>query len=179
MSEVLVVTGSAREGSVNSVMVAEVAKNLEAREGVEVKIADLAAMDLPFMSAAMPPSSPDYKIDDPKVQAWSQDVTDSDAVVFVAPEYNHNISAVQKNAVDWLWKEWQKKPAAFVGYGAYGAKYSYAAFKEMNNVLGLDLGETITGVTLGQTVGYDGSIADEGALKVTLDATLDELTAKL
>jgi len=179
MSKVLVVTGSAREGSVNKVMVAEVVKNLETREGVEVKIADLASMDLPFMSSALPPSNPDYKIDDPKVQAWSQEVTDSDAVVFVAPEYNHNVSAIQKNAVDWLWREWQKKPAAFVGYGAYGAQYSSAAFKEMNNVLGLDLGETITGITLGQAVGYDGSIADEAALTTALDATLDELTAKL
>lgn len=179
MSQVLVVTGSARVGSVNKTMVGEVVKNLESREGVEVEVADLADMNLPFMSAGMPPSSPDYKIEDPKAQAWSDAVTASDAVVFVTPEYNHNISGIQKNAIDWLWKEWQQKPAAFVGYGAYGAKYSYAAFKEMNNVLGLDLGETITGVTLGETVGYDGTVADADALKATLDATLDELTAKL
>jgi len=179
MSNVLVVTGSAREGSVNKVMVSEVVKNLKGRDGVEVMVADLAEMNLPYMSAAMPPSSPDYKIEEPKVQEWADAVASSDAVVFVTPEYNHNISGIQKNAIDWLWKEWQKKPAAFVGYGAYGAKYSYAAFQEMNNVLGLDLGATITGVTLGQAVGYDGAVADADALKTTLDATLDELTAKL
>jgi len=179
MSEVLVITGSARMGSVNKTMVSEVAKNLEARDGVDVKIADLAEMNLPYMNAALPPSSPDYKIEDPKVQEWAQAVANSDAVVFVSPEYNHNLSGIQKNAIDWLWKEWQKKPAAFVGYGAYGAKYSYAAFQEMNNVLGLDLVENMAGVTLGQAVGYDGSVTETEALTATLDTTLDELTAKL
>jgi nicotinamidase/pyrazinamidase len=42
------------------------------------------------------------------------------ARVFVTPEYNHATSAVLKNAIDFLYLEWNNKSAGFVGYGAAG-----------------------------------------------------------
>jgi NAD(P)H-dependent FMN reductase len=35
-------------------------------------------------------------------------------------EYNHGIPAVLKNALDYLYPEWNRKPAAFVAYGNAG-----------------------------------------------------------
>ncbi|PYS32552.1 MAG: NADPH-dependent FMN reductase [Acidobacteria bacterium] len=40
-----------------------------------------------------------------------------DAYVFVTPEYNHGTSGALKNAIDFLFKEWNNKAAGFVGYG--------------------------------------------------------------
>jgi NAD(P)H-dependent FMN reductase len=43
--------------------------------------------------------------------------------VFVTPEYNYGTSAVLKNAIDWVYPEWNRKAAAFVSYGsAMGAR---------------------------------------------------------
>lgn len=40
--------------------------------------------------------------------------------MFVTPEYNHSTSGVLKNAIDYLYAEWNNKAAAFVGYGTIG-----------------------------------------------------------
>ena len=47
----------------------------------------------------------------------------SDGFVFVTPEYNYGPAAVLKNAIDWVYPEWNRKAAGFVSYGsAMGAR---------------------------------------------------------
>src|ERR1700722_10679721 len=53
-------------------------------------------------------------------KAWAAKITQFDAFVFVTPEYNHATSAALKNAIDFLYREWNNKAAGFVGYGAVG-----------------------------------------------------------
>ena len=118
-------------------------------------------------------------MEDPKAQAWQQQVADAEGVVFVAPEYNHSMSAIQKNAIDWLYKEWNDKPAAFIGYGAYAAKHSYAQFLEVNSVVKMDVGETMTGINLPNDIDWDGTVKNEAAIKQMIAATLDELVARV
>ena len=40
--------------------------------------------------------------------------------MFVTPEYNHGIPGALKNAIDFLFKEWNNKVAGFVSYGIAG-----------------------------------------------------------
>lgn len=54
-------------------------------------------------------------------QRWQKKVAEFDGYIFVTAEYNHSISGVLKNALDYAYPEWNRKPAAFVGYGAVGA----------------------------------------------------------
>ena len=54
-------------------------------------------------------------------QRWQQKIAEFDGYIFVTAEYNHSISGVLKNALDYAYPEWNRKPAAFVGYGAVGA----------------------------------------------------------
>ena len=39
---------------------------------------------------------------------------------FVTPEYNHSTSGVLKNAIDYLYAEWNNKAMGVVSYGAVG-----------------------------------------------------------
>ena len=51
---------------------------------------------------------------------WAAKIASFDAFVFVTPEYNHGISGALKNALDYLYAEWNNKVAGFVGYGSAG-----------------------------------------------------------
>jgi len=57
------------------------------------------------------------------VKKWTAQIAASDGFVFVTPEYNYGPSAALKNAIDWVYPEWNRKAAAFVSYGsAMGAR---------------------------------------------------------
>jgi NAD(P)H-dependent FMN reductase len=57
---------------------------------------------------------------DSTVAAWTAKIAEADAFIIVTPEYNHGTSAVLKNAIDYVGKAWNRKPAAFVSYGTVG-----------------------------------------------------------
>ncbi len=179
MSTILIVTGSVRPNSVNKTVVRLVQDDLETRNAIEGNVADIAELNLPFYDAPTPPSADDYVIPHDTVKRWSELVTAADGVVFVVPEYNHSLSAVQKNAIDWLYKEWNDKLVAFVGYGWYEAKHSLAQFKEIGTVTKWKLGETTTGLQFMKDINPDGSLLDETAARGSIRATLDELVNSL
>src|SRR3712207_946626 len=66
----------------------------------------------------VPPSQGQYS----KVhtKAWSVKINSFDAFIFVTPEYNHGIPGALKNAIDFLYREWNNKAAGFVSYGSAG-----------------------------------------------------------
>ena len=70
---------------------------------------------------------------DPKTKMWSSKINEADGYVFVTPEYNHGYSAVLKNAIDLIYKEWVNKPGAFVSYG--GASSGSRAVEQLRQVL--------------------------------------------
>ena len=53
----------------------------------------------------------------PHTKTWAAKIGSFDAYVFVTPEYNHGISGALKNAIDFLFAEWNNKAAGFVSYG--------------------------------------------------------------
>ena len=59
---------------------------------------------------------------DAVAQRWQKKVAAFDAYIFTAAEYNRGPTAVLKNALDYAYKEWNNKPAAFVGYGGVGGR---------------------------------------------------------
>ena len=81
----------------------------------DVQVTDLLELNLPFMDEPIHPVQQQYSkqhtID------WSALVANSDAFVWVMPEYNHSYTAAQKNAIDFLVKEWAFKPVGLVSYG--------------------------------------------------------------
>jgi NAD(P)H-dependent FMN reductase len=78
-------------------------------------LVDLADYPLPHLDEPGPAVYGDYE--NAHTVAWSERISEYDGFVFVTPEYNHSTSGVLKNALDYLFKEWNNKAAAFVSYG--------------------------------------------------------------
>jgi NAD(P)H-dependent FMN reductase len=74
--------------------------------------------NLPLLDEPVPPSLGQYSM--PHTKAWAAKIDNFDAYVFVTPEYNHGTSGALKNAIDFLFAEWNKKAAGFVSYGGAG-----------------------------------------------------------
>ena len=79
---------------------------------------DLEAFDLPLLDEPLPPVRGQYHHDHTK--RWSAAVSAVDGFVMVTPEYNHSTSAALKNALDYLYREWNDKAVGFVSYGGRG-----------------------------------------------------------
>ncbi len=174
MKKVLVVIGSARKGRVADKVVSLVKADLANRKDISVEIADLADIDLPFFDNENAPSSPDYKIENENVQKWSDLVNGSDVVVLVTPEYNHNLSAIEKNAIDSLFVEWNDKPVVVVSYGWSGGSKSLAAIRELAPVVKLDLQATAE-LAFMKDIQVDGSVIDGGEAASKIAAAFDVL----
>lgn len=82
---------------------------------LELAVADLKEIDLPLYDEPRHPMLQDYE--HAHTRRWSEIVEQSDAFVFVLPEYNHTAPPTFFNALDYLYKEWNFKPAGFVSYG--------------------------------------------------------------
>ena len=96
------------------------------RSDAEFELLDLRDYPLPHLDEPLPPSMGQYQNEHTK--RWSATVASFDGFVMVTPEYNHSTSAVLKNALDYLYAEWNNKAAGFVSYGlAGGARAAEAA----------------------------------------------------
>lgn len=85
----------------------------------DVEFVDLAEVGLPFMDEPLHPRLQQYEHD--HTRQWSETISRGDAYAFVMPEYNHGFNAQIKNAIDFLWNEWNHKPVILVGYGGVSA----------------------------------------------------------
>jgi NAD(P)H-dependent FMN reductase len=131
MTVVSVIVGSTREGRFSERPAKWILQQLKKRDGVDARLLDLRDFPMPFFDqAATPamPGRPSYKND--VVQRWTAAIAQSDAFVFVTPEYNYGTSAVLKNAIDWVYPEWRRKPASFVSYGSAGGTRSVQQLRE-------------------------------------------------
>jgi NAD(P)H-dependent FMN reductase len=124
MTIISVIVGSTREGRFSEKPAKWILKHLKKREGVHAQLLDLRDYPMPFFDQQATPATPGRApYDHPAVQQWTAAIAQSDGFVFVTPEYNYGPSAVLKNAIDWVYPEWNRKAAAFVSYGsALGAR---------------------------------------------------------
>ena len=176
MSDILVVTGSVRPNSANQKVVPQVVSVVEAK-GMTAIVADLGELNLPFFDSLTPPSSPNFTVTNESVKRWTELVAKADGVVLVTPEYNHTMSPVQLNAIDWISKEWRGKPVALVGYGMRsGATQAHATAREaLASVLGARVANSQTNLYIWRDIEIDGSVIDEASVKSKIGTTIDEL----
>lgn len=97
-----------------------IAENANKEDGVEIEIIDLAKVNLPLLDEPKKPSEDQYTKDHTK--AWSETISSGDGYIWLTPEYNAGYTAIIKNAVDYLYKEWADKPVLVISYGVGGGQ---------------------------------------------------------
>lgn len=175
MSNVLIVIGSAREGRVADKVLEHIQDELKNHSDVTATVADLKIINLPFFDNVASPADPDYIATDENVIAWSKLVEANDKVLLITPEYNHGLSAIEKNALDTLSKEWKDKPVAAVAYGWTGGSHSIDVLDDLIPQLGAVFLANPSRLTFMKDINPDGSIADEVSVAAQISATLKEL----
>jgi NAD(P)H-dependent FMN reductase len=118
MLKIAIILGSTRPGRNGEAVARWVNEIAQKRSDAEFELVDLADFNLPLLDEPVPPSMGQYT--KPHTIAWAEKIGSFDGYVFVTPEYNHATSGALKNAIDFLFKEWNDKAAGFVGYGGNG-----------------------------------------------------------
>lgn len=89
------------------------------RTDVSAELIDLRDYPMPFFDEALSPAWAPVKNE--AAQRWAEKLATLDGLVVITAEYNHGPTAVLKNAFDYAYKEFARKPIGFVGYGGVGA----------------------------------------------------------
>ncbi len=118
MIKTAIVIGSTRPGRKAETVARWVYDIAKKRDDAEFEIVDIKDFNLPMLDEPMSPMMGQYS--QPHTKAWAAKIATFDAFVFVTPEYNHSTSGALKNALDFLYREWNNKAAGFVGYGGAG-----------------------------------------------------------
>jgi len=118
MTRIGIILGSTRPGR-NGEQVAKWVYDIATRHGgAEFELVDLADYPLPHLDEPLPPAMGQYQNEHTK--QWAAKIASFDGFVLVTPEYNHSTSGVLKNAIDYLYAEWNNKAVGFVSYGSAG-----------------------------------------------------------
>jgi NAD(P)H-dependent FMN reductase len=123
MIRIAVITGSTRPGR-RAGAVAQWVEEVAARHpavaagDATVEVVDLADDALPLLDEPVPAIFGHYR--HAHTTKWAAVIGSFDGFVFATPEYNHSVPAALKNAIDFLYAEWNDKAAGFVSYGVDG-----------------------------------------------------------
>jgi NAD(P)H-dependent FMN reductase len=118
MLKLAIIIGSTRPNRVGESVGKWVHQIAQQRRDAEFELVDIKEFNLPLLDEPVPPSQGKYSKEHTK--KWAAKIASFDGYVFVTPEYNHGICGALKNAIDFLFAEWNNKAAGFVGYGSAG-----------------------------------------------------------
>ena len=126
---IAILVGSTRPGRHSADVAAWVQEAADRRSDATYEVVDLADHPLPHLDEVVPPILGAYA--EPHTRAWASTIAAHDGFVVVTPEYNHSIPGVLKNAIDYLYAEWNDKVAGVVAYGAEGGARAAAHVRQV------------------------------------------------
>jgi NAD(P)H-dependent FMN reductase len=116
--KIAIIIGSTRPNRIGEGIARWVFEVAKKRTEAEFELVDIRDYHLPILDEPHSASLQKYLKQHTKL--WSEKISSFDGFVFVTPEYNHGTSGALKNALDFLYKEWNNKAAGFVSYGGSG-----------------------------------------------------------
>ena len=118
MTRIGIILGSTRPNR-NGEQVARWVYDIASQRGdAQFELVDLRDYPLPHLDEPLPPAMGQYQNE--HTRQWADKIASFDGFAIVTPEYNHSTSGVLKNAIDYLYGEWNNKAVGFVSYGSVG-----------------------------------------------------------
>ena len=159
--KIAVILGSVREirrgERVSKWLMIQLSKIKEA----EFELLDLRDYPLPFYYEDNSPDSLENGYTNDVATKWAAKIKEADGFMMITPEYNHGPNAVLKNALDWVYNEWNKKPVTFVGY-ATGAGGAIRAVEQLREIaVGLEMAPIKSALFISHvldTIGEEGNL---------------------
>jgi NAD(P)H-dependent FMN reductase len=176
MTSIGIIIGSTRPGRRGPEVAQWVHGIAARRDDASYTVVDLADYRLPMLDEPVAAAkSPDYVR--PHTRTWAETIDSFDGFVFVTPEYNHSLPGALKNALDFLYREWNNKAAAFVGYGPAGAVRAVEHLRLIGAEL--KLADVRTQVALSMFTDFEDGVRAKPAAhqEGILSTLLDELVA--
>ena len=150
--------------------------HLAQREEIAAEIIDLRDYPMPFFDEV---TSPAYAApDNQAARQWASKVDEKDGFIFITAEYNRSIPGVLKNALDYAYREFNRKPAAFIGYGGVGAARAIEQLRLICCELQLAPLRTAVHIAMEQYLAIANSekrIGDFDYLNITAISMIDDL----
>jgi NAD(P)H-dependent FMN reductase len=116
---IALVLASTRPGRRGDQIAAWVLDAARAHGDADYELIDLADHDLGNLDEPGNPSFQQYERD--HTRAWGALIDGFDGFVFLVPEYNHSFPGALKNALDYVYREWNNKAAGIISYGGWAA----------------------------------------------------------
>jgi NAD(P)H-dependent FMN reductase len=143
MNRIGIILGSTRPNR-NGEQVANWVFDLASRRGDAVyELIDLRDFDLPNYDEPFPAAMGQYQNEHTK--RWARTIDAFDGFVIVTPEYNHSLPGSLKNALDYIYAEWNNKAVGFVSYGSALGVRSVEHLRQIAGHLQMaDVGQTVS-----------------------------------
>lgn len=129
-----VILGSTRKVRRGERVATWVMGELSKRTDAQFELLDLVDYPLPFYQEEDSPDSLPNGYSTPVATKWAAKIAEKDGFIIITPEYNHSPSAVLKNALDYVYDEWAKKPVTFVSYSS-GAAAGIRAVEQLRLIV--------------------------------------------
>lgn len=122
MNKIGIILGSTRPGRNGEAVAKWVYDIAKKRDDAHFELVDIKDYNLPLYDEPYPAMMHQYTKDHTK--KWSEKINEFDGFVFVTAEYDHSIPGALKNAIDFLYTEWNNKAYGIVSYGSAGGARS-------------------------------------------------------
>ena len=176
MTRIGIILGSTRPNRNGEQVAGWVYDRAARRADAEFELIDLRDYPLPHLDEPLPAArSGQYQHE--HTRAWASKIASFDGFVMVTPEYNHSTSGVLKNALDYLYAEWNNKAVGFVSYGGAGGA---RAVEHLRLVCGaLQMADVAQQVALSLLTEFENSTIykPSGYNVAALDKMLDQVVA--
>jgi len=170
-----IIVGSTRPGRKAEAVARWVHEIAARRTDAAFEIVDIADFHLPLLDEAFPPMMNRYA--KPHTKAWASKIATFDAFVFVTPEYNHSVPGALKNAIDFLYREWNDKAAGFVAYGGAGGTRAVEHLRQIMGELKVAAVRSQVGLSLYTDFESFATLKPGAQREAQVEAMLDDLVA--
>jgi NAD(P)H-dependent FMN reductase len=126
-----VILGSTRPNRFGDKPAQWILEEVKKLEGVSAELLDLRDYPMPFFNEPKSASESKEQFSDEVAVRWAKKIGEADAYIILTPEYNHGYSAVLKNALDYAYASWNKKPVGFVAWGGVGGARAVEQLREV------------------------------------------------